>query len=231
MHGIQCDDVEFHNCTSLVKYKYILVHTGIYWYVLVHTSKTQQTSFDHAPSSLLRLRVSAEHLAWSFLTVFFRTVVSSTVRPPRCGFPRPKFHSQMLTSYTLQPHLPSAAAESALPMENSEPLCLLNLCGTAHTTNSQKQNNIVNMSEIHQYIAVHASMYQYILVYTSTYYYILVHTCTYQYVLVCTSTILLKYVQVYRGIYQYILVCTCVHHVLVHTRTYQYVLCWRSRYW
>ena len=88
MHGIQCDEVEFHNCTSLVKYKYILVHTGIYWYVpvrtsiyqyvpvctctywyilvrtgiywyvLVHTSKTQQTSFDHAPSSLRRLRVS-----------------------------------------------------------------------------------------------------------------------------------------------------------------------------
>ena len=32
MHGIQCDEVEFQNCTSLVKYKYILVHTGIYWY-------------------------------------------------------------------------------------------------------------------------------------------------------------------------------------------------------
>jgi hypothetical protein len=58
MHGIQCDVVEFQNCTSLVKYKYIPVHTGIYRYVLVHTSKTQQTSFDHAPSSLLRLRVS-----------------------------------------------------------------------------------------------------------------------------------------------------------------------------
>ena len=28
------------NCTSLVSYKYILVHTGIYRYVLVHTSKT-----------------------------------------------------------------------------------------------------------------------------------------------------------------------------------------------
>ena len=50
--------VGFQKCTSLVKYKYIPVHTGIYRYVLVHTSKTQQTSFDHAPSSLLRLRVS-----------------------------------------------------------------------------------------------------------------------------------------------------------------------------
>ena len=129
MHGIQCDEVEFHNCTSLVKYKYILVHTGIYWYVLVHTSKTQQTSFDHAPSSLLRLRVSAERLAWSFLIAFFRMEVSSTVRPPRSGFPRPKFYSQVLTSYTLQPRLPSAAAWSALPMGNPEPLCLLNLCG------------------------------------------------------------------------------------------------------
>ena len=129
MHGTQCDKVEFHNCTSLVKYKYILVHTGIYWYVLVHTTKTQQTSFDHAPSFLLRLRVSAERLAWSSFTLCFRMAVSSTVRPPRRGFPRPKFHSQVLTSYTLQPRLPSAAAESALPMENPELLCLLNLCG------------------------------------------------------------------------------------------------------
>ena len=58
VHGTQCDEVEFHNCTSLVKYKYIPVHTGIYWYVLVHTSKTQQTSFDHASSSLWHLQVS-----------------------------------------------------------------------------------------------------------------------------------------------------------------------------
>ena len=58
MHGIQCDEVEFQNCTSLVKYKYMPVHTGIYRYILVHTSKTQQTSFDHAPSSLRCLQVS-----------------------------------------------------------------------------------------------------------------------------------------------------------------------------
>ena len=101
----------------------------------------------------------------------------------------------------------------------------------AHITNCQKWNNIANMSEIHQYIAVHTSMYQYIPVYTSTYYYALVHTSTYRNVLVWTSTYLLKYVQVQRGIYQYILVCTSVHHVLVHTRTYQYVLVWRKRYW
>ena len=107
MHGIQCDEVEFQNCTSLVKYKYILVHTGIYWYVLVHTSKTQQTSFDHAPSFLLRLRVSAERLAWSSFTLCFCMAVSSTVRPPRRGFPWPKFHSQVLTSYTLHPRLPT----------------------------------------------------------------------------------------------------------------------------
>ena len=107
MHGTQCDEVEFHNCTSLVKYKYILVHTGIYWYVLVHTMKTQQTSFDHAPSSLLRLRVSAERLAWSSYTLCFCMAVSSTVRPPRRGFPWPKFHSQVLTSYKLHPRLPT----------------------------------------------------------------------------------------------------------------------------
>ena len=129
MDGIQCDEVEFQNCTLLVNYKYILVHTGTYGYVQVHTSTTQQTSFDHAPSSLRRLPVSAERLAWSFLTVLFLIAVSSTVRPPRSGFPQPKFHSQVLTSYTLQPHLPSEAAVSAQPMGNPESLCLLNLCG------------------------------------------------------------------------------------------------------
>ena len=129
MHGIQCDEVVFQNCTSLVKYKYILVHTGIYWYVLVHTSKTQQTSFDHAPSFLLRLRVSADRLAWVSFTLCFRMAVSSTVRPPRRGFPRPKFHSQVLTSYTLQPRLPSKAAGSAEPKGMPVPFLLLNLCG------------------------------------------------------------------------------------------------------
>ena len=131
MHGIQCDEVEFQNCSSLVNYKYILVHKGIYCYVQVHTSTTPHTSYDHAPFSLLRLQVTAERLAWSFLTVFFGMAVSSavTVRPPRRGFPLQKFHSQVLTACTLQPRLPSEAAESAQPMENLEPLCLLNLCG------------------------------------------------------------------------------------------------------
>ncbi len=60
-------------------YRYIQVCTSTYWY------RKQHTSFDHAPSALLRLRVSAEHLAWSFFTVFFIIAVSSTVtvRPPR----------------------------------------------------------------------------------------------------------------------------------------------------
>ena len=133
MHGIQCDKVEFQNCSSLISYKHILVHIGIYWYVQVHTSTTQHNTFDLAPSSLragLRpLRVSAVRLAWSFLAVFFSMAVSSTVRPSRPDLPRPKFHSQVLTSYTLQSRLRSKAAESAQPMGNPEPLCLLNLCG------------------------------------------------------------------------------------------------------
>ena len=129
MHGIQCDEVEFQNCSSLVSSWYILVHTGTYWYVQVQTSTKQHTSFDHSLSALRRLRVSAERLAWSFRTVSFRMAVSFTVRPPRRGLPLPKFHSQVFTSYTLLPRLPPEAAESAQPMGNPEPLCLLNLCG------------------------------------------------------------------------------------------------------
>ena len=97
MHGIQCDEVEFQNCSSLVNSWYILVHTGTYWYVQarVQTSTKQHTSFDHALSALRRLRVSAGRFAWSFRTVSFRMAVSFTVRPPRRGLPRPKFHSQL----------------------------------------------------------------------------------------------------------------------------------------
>jgi hypothetical protein len=40
MHGIQCDKVEFQNSSSLVNCKYILVHTGMYWYVHVQASTT-----------------------------------------------------------------------------------------------------------------------------------------------------------------------------------------------
>ncbi len=32
MHGIQCGEVEFQNCSSLVDAWYIPVHTGTYWY-------------------------------------------------------------------------------------------------------------------------------------------------------------------------------------------------------
>ena len=204
MHGIQYDEVEFQNCTSLVKYKYILVHTGIYRYVLVHTSKTQQTSFDHALSSLLHLPVSAERLAWSFFTVFFLIAVSFTVRPPRRGFPWPKFHSQVLTSYTLQPRLPSAAAESAQPMGNPEPLCWLNLCGTAHTTTPQNRHYIVNMSGMYLYIPLHTGMYQYIPLYTSMYWYIPVHTSTYWYVQVHTGRCMYWYREVHTSTYWYV---------------------------
>ncbi len=44
-------------------YWYILVHTGIYWYIQVQSSTTRHTSFDHALSALRPLRVSAERLA------------------------------------------------------------------------------------------------------------------------------------------------------------------------
>ncbi len=87
MHGIQCGEVEFQNCSNLVDSWYIPVHTGTYWYVLVQTETKQHTSLDHALSALLRLRVSAERLARSFSTVSLRTAASFTVRPPRHGLP------------------------------------------------------------------------------------------------------------------------------------------------
>jgi hypothetical protein len=102
----------------------------MYWYVLVYTDACtkleQHTSFDHAPSALRRLRVSADLLAFFWRTVFFLMAVSSMVRPPRRGLPRPNFHSHWLSSYTLLPRLPSAAAESAQPTGKPEPLNLLN---------------------------------------------------------------------------------------------------------
>ena len=103
----------------------------MYWFVEVQTCTKleQHTSFDQAPSALRLLRVSADLLAFSSRTVFFLMAVSSTVRPPRRGLPRPNFHSHWLTSYTLLPRLPSAAAESAQPTGKPEPLNLLNECG------------------------------------------------------------------------------------------------------
>jgi hypothetical protein len=70
MHWIQCDNGYFQNYSSLVISKYILVQTSTYWHILVYTCtllKKRQTSFNHVPSSLLRLRVSADCLAWFFL--------------------------------------------------------------------------------------------------------------------------------------------------------------------
>jgi hypothetical protein len=131
MHAILYDEVNFQNFSSLDYSKYIMipVHTCMYRYIQVHwqTSTNPHTSFDHAPSALRRLRVSAERLAWSSLTVFFLIKVSSTFRPPRCGLPRPKFNSHVLTSYTLLSRLPSEVVESAQPKGKTEPLCLLGL--------------------------------------------------------------------------------------------------------
>jgi hypothetical protein len=116
--------------SKLLKFSRFMVHTSTYWYiqvcVLVQTETKQHTLLDHALSALLRLRVSAERLAWSLCTGSLRTAVSFTVRPPRRGLP---WHSQVLTSYTLLPRLPSGDAESAQPMGNPEAWCLLNLCG------------------------------------------------------------------------------------------------------
>ncbi len=77
MHAILYDEVNFQSFSSLDYSKYIPVHTRMYRYVQVQTSTNQHTSFDHAPSALRRLRVSAERLAWSSLTVFFLIEVSS----------------------------------------------------------------------------------------------------------------------------------------------------------
>jgi hypothetical protein len=84
--------------------------------------------------------------------------VSSTVRPPRHGLPRPKFHSQVLTSYTLLLRLPSEAAVSAQPMGNPETLVLAELVWDyRRQVASQKQRDeedsayhVVNWSHIHK---------------------------------------------------------------------------------
>ncbi len=40
MHGIQCNEVEFQNYSSLVN-SLMMVHTGTYWYIQVHTDVNQ----------------------------------------------------------------------------------------------------------------------------------------------------------------------------------------------
>ncbi len=90
--------------------KYIKVYTVIYAHKKVSTTFTS----NQALSTLQCRRVSHPRLSLSSRAAFFLSVVSLTVRPPRRGLPRPNCHSQGLTSYTLLPRLPSAAAESAI---------------------------------------------------------------------------------------------------------------------
>ncbi len=85
--------------------------------------------FDDALAAFRRLRVSTARLTYSTRAASFFRAVSSTDRLPRRGLSRTNIQSQVLTSYTLLPRLPSASAVSALPMGKPDPLCLLNLCG------------------------------------------------------------------------------------------------------
>ena len=156
MHGIQCDEVEFHNCTSLVKYKYILVHTGIYWYVLVHTMKTvwalQRPPLVHewagsAPQMCWKRRGWSRGHQGQFCTTGSWAAVrqwdaGGTGR--RAGRVHTNSRQREHRQFLLQCCKEMAGQRWWYP---------------AHTTNRQKVNNIVKMSEIYQYIAVHTSMY------------------------------------------------------------------------
>ncbi len=118
-------------------YWYVLVCTkNKTWWFLIHpgsTSRANSSSIQlHCKRYAMMISsrwVSTERLAWSSRPVFFFRAVSSTERPPRRGLPQANNQSQVLTSYTLLPRLPSASAVSALPMGKPDPLSLLNLCG------------------------------------------------------------------------------------------------------
>ncbi len=87
------------------KVQVILVHTGMYWYVLVQTSFTNTFHFNHALSAFWLRRVFTARLTCSSRPASFFKVVSYTVRPPRRALPRPNCHRHRLTSYTLLPRL------------------------------------------------------------------------------------------------------------------------------
>ncbi len=63
IHGIQFDEEKFQNCSSLDTNKYILVHAGMYWNVLVQTSTKLHTSFHPALIAFLRLRPAPTSLS------------------------------------------------------------------------------------------------------------------------------------------------------------------------
>ncbi len=91
-------------------------------FVQVHTHiNPTHTSFQ-APSSLRPSRVSFRRLsdAQALRSESCLSEVSSIVRPPKRGLPRPNIHSHVLTSLTLLPRLPSSAAASAHPAGKHE---------------------------------------------------------------------------------------------------------------
>ena len=92
MHGIQCDKVEFQNCTSLVKYKYILVYTGTYWYILPKHSKLHLITL-HPPSGAYESQQNAWLGPFSQFSSAWRS-------PPQSDHPGEAFHCQSSASRT-----------------------------------------------------------------------------------------------------------------------------------
>ncbi len=95
------------------------------WYRHVYTASRPHFTSHQAQSALQCLRVSAQHRLSSFRAASFLSSVFSTDRPPRSGLPRPNCHSHRFTSYTLLPHLPSAASVSQVPAGKTDLLCWL----------------------------------------------------------------------------------------------------------
>jgi hypothetical protein len=120
-----------------------MVHAGTYWYILVRSDTVTEVRVNQtahfigsrsvsgcppAPTSTSLSRTLGLVLWHSFLPhgslLHSQTTQAwlATAKVPHTG-------SQVFTSYTLLPRLPSEAAESAQPMGNPQPLCLLNLRG------------------------------------------------------------------------------------------------------
>ena len=101
----------------------VLPYTLLYCDIPMCTPKKRSQPLFTSSQDLSDLRcqrVSQARLNFSSRAALFLSAVSLTVRPPRRGLPRPNCHSQGLTSYTLLPRLPSAAAESAQPYGKPE---------------------------------------------------------------------------------------------------------------
>ncbi len=249
MHGIQCDEVEFQNCSSLVNSKYILVHTV---YTASHgASGTYRYRFpQHGALHLITLRplsgaYESQQNAWLQVGPFSQFPSSwQPESPPQSDHPDVACHCQSSTA-KCWPHTRASCCHAChlkllrlwtlqLPplvhgWASSAPLTCWKRLGW-----TRDHLNPLCIS-IYQYIKVYTSMYVYV---PDCMYWHIVHT---RYVLVCTCVQKRSCrARAHLGwtfsacsllILAQVAVCTCMNkYTLLPVGIYQYIPVYTSMY-